>query len=456
MVNVTEKTGLLDKTNKQKIEKHPQEDYDPYTHRELDHPTSDLETFIHFLKACIGTGILAMPEAFKFAGMINGIISTALIGCIVTYCLHLLVKSQYILCKRLKVGLIPYPESMQAAVEMGPECLKFFSKFAQNTTIFFLCCYQLGILCIYVIFVASNVKIMTDYYVGINIEITHYILMLVTPFCLIICIPNLKYLVPVSFLADVLSFVSCGIIFYYLCQHLHPLKHLKMFGTAYQYPLFVGTTMFALQSPAVITALENNMKTPQHFRTPCGILNVSMVTVTALYIIVAVLGYWRYGEDIKPSITLNLPTVDGVGQAVRILYSIAIFSSFGMNGLVLVQIIWRYYVENKVKDKRTSNVWNYGLRLISVSVACLIASTIPYLGLIISLLGTFCLSILGIAFPALMDICVSWPHELGYRKWVLWKNIVLIILAILGLIFGSYSSMSEIITDLKKGCTRKI
>lgn len=50
-------------------------------------------TFIHLLKGIIGTGIFAMPKAFAQAGYMVGVIGGALIGTLLTYCIHILVST---------------------------------------------------------------------------------------------------------------------------------------------------------------------------------------------------------------------------------------------------------------------------------------------------------------------------------------------------------------------------
>lgn len=49
------------------------------------------ETLVHMLKASLGTGILAMPDAFHNAGYVVATIGTIVIGFLCTYTIHILV-----------------------------------------------------------------------------------------------------------------------------------------------------------------------------------------------------------------------------------------------------------------------------------------------------------------------------------------------------------------------------
>lgn len=87
--------------------------YNPSSNRNLDNPTSyvfwmlvlfrsrskflivfhfsNWDTMIHLLKGNIGTGILAMPDAFRNAGWLVGIFGTMFMAIICTHCMHILV-----------------------------------------------------------------------------------------------------------------------------------------------------------------------------------------------------------------------------------------------------------------------------------------------------------------------------------------------------------------------------
>ena len=51
-----------------------------------------MDTMFHLLKSSLGTGILAMPNAFRHAGWLLGTVGTVAIGFLCTYLVHKLVR----------------------------------------------------------------------------------------------------------------------------------------------------------------------------------------------------------------------------------------------------------------------------------------------------------------------------------------------------------------------------
>lgn len=81
-----------------------------------------------------------------------------------------------------------------------------------------------------------------------------------------------------------------------------------------------------------------------------------------------------------------------------------------------------------------------------VCITVLLAVAIPNLELFISLFGALCLSSLGLAFPAIIELCTYWKDVSGFRKFfMVIKNMVICIVGIAGLFIGTYTSISEII-----------
>ena len=48
------------------------------------------------------------------------------------------------------------------------------------------------------------------------------------------------------------------------------------------------------------------MKKPTNFNKPLGVLNVGMVFVGMMFVAMGFLGYLRYGDAVRGSVTLNL------------------------------------------------------------------------------------------------------------------------------------------------------
>lgn len=63
----------------------------PKSRLEKNKGTSNTETLMHIIKANIGTGILAMPLAFKHGGLVLSSISLWIIAIVCVHCMHMLL-----------------------------------------------------------------------------------------------------------------------------------------------------------------------------------------------------------------------------------------------------------------------------------------------------------------------------------------------------------------------------
>lgn len=265
---------------------------------------------MHLLKGSLGSGILAMPLAFANAGSTFGLFSTILVGLICTYCVHILVKSSHELCRRLRIPALSFPETAEAAFLAGPERFHKWSRFAKACVNLFLVVDLYGCCCVYIGFVAYNLKQVVDFYIGVQYDTRIYMAALL-PFLLgMNLIRNLKYLAPFSMIANLFIGVGMGITFYYIFIDLPPYTDRPQIVEVTKFPMFFGTAIFALEGIGVVMSLENNMKTPTHFIGCPSVLNIGMAFVVCLYASVGLFGYLRYGELTEPSITLNLPDED--------------------------------------------------------------------------------------------------------------------------------------------------
>ncbi|XP_017039122.1 glutamate transporter polyphemus isoform X7 [Drosophila ficusphila] len=65
--------------------------YNPYEKRSVEVPLTNFDAFISLLKCVIGTGILAMPLAFRCSGFVVGAVMSVLLMILLTSSIHLLL-----------------------------------------------------------------------------------------------------------------------------------------------------------------------------------------------------------------------------------------------------------------------------------------------------------------------------------------------------------------------------
>ncbi|KPJ06322.1 Proton-coupled amino acid transporter 4 [Papilio machaon] len=422
-------------------------DFDPFAERKLDNPTSNMDTLTHLLKASLGTGILAMPKAFKSSGLINGIFLTILVAVICTHCAYVLIKCAHVLYKKTRRTTMSYPEVAESAMQNGPQWGK---RYAYGFRIFILVSLFMtyfGTCSVYTVIIATNILKVANHYLSADVDLRMIILILLLPLICMAWIRNLKYLAPVSMIANLFMGVGLGITFYYLVGtgglEFDKVSYIK---PPVEWPEFFSLTIFAMEAIGVVMPLENAMKTPKSMLGFCGVLNKGMSGVTLVYILLGFLGYLRYGDDVKDSINLNLDQENVPAQIVQIAIAIAVYCTFGLQFFVCIEIMW-----NCIKDKFTKHpvMADYAMRTVMVTVCVLLAAAVPTIAPFMGVIGAFCFSLLGLIAPAFIEVITFWNIGYGRFHYLAWKNVLVFIFGLFALIFGTKDAVISIINEYK-------
>nr|CAD7445233.1 unnamed protein product [Timema bartmani] len=316
----------------------------------------------------------------------------------------------------------------------------------------------IGLICTYCIHM-----LVCDVYLP-PLDVRVFMVFLLLPLILINWIRNLKLLAPFSTAANIITFVGFGIILYYLVTQVETLADKEPLGELAHIPLFFGTVLFALEAIGVILPLENNMKTPGSFGGACGVLNQAMITIILLYVGMGFIGYMTYGAATAGSITINLPKDEPLAQSVKLMLSVAIFVSHGLQCYIAVDITWGQYLLPRLEKHRHKTFIEYVVRAGLVLVTCecnkgtgashiptivlvtvLLAVAIPRLELFISLFGALCLSALGIVLPAIIQTSTFWYSlDRSHLLAMVVKNLLLVLFGVFGLVVGTYTALSDI------------
>uniref|UniRef100_A0A7N9CY20 Solute carrier family 36 member 2 n=1 Tax=Macaca fascicularis TaxID=9541 RepID=A0A7N9CY20_MACFA len=468
-----------------------------------------IQALIHLVKGNMGTGILGLSLAVKNAGILMGPLSLLVMGLIACHCMHILVRCAQRFCKRrsqsghcaylvgssgnwaktvqrmvmrsqwdhgyenyhpharcaldsccvvpasfnrLNKPFMDYGDTVMHGLEASPSAwLQNHAHWGRHIVSFFLIVTQLGFCCVYIVFLADNLKQVVE---AVNSTTNNchsnetvmltptmdsrlYMLSFLPFLVLLVLIRNLRILTIFSMLANISMLVSLVIITQYIAQEIPDPSRLPLVASWKTYPLFFGTAIFSFESIGVVLPLENKMKNARHFP---AILSLGMSIVTSLYISIGTLGYLRFGDDIKASISLNLPNC-WLYQSVKLLYIAGILCTYALQFYVPAEIIIPFAIS------RVSTRWalplDLSIRLAMVCLTCLLAVLIPRLDLVISLVGSVSSSALALIIPPLLEVSTFYSE--GMSPLTIFKDALISILGFVGFVVGTYQALDELL-----------
>ncbi|CAG9856126.1 unnamed protein product [Phyllotreta striolata] len=419
----------------------PDEDYDPYDERFLKRGLKYWEAINLLLRGFLGTGLLLLPEAFRFSGILVGIVDLIIVSIFVTYTYHLMLKSRLQLCKMLRVPRLYYPEVMQIGFKFGPGCLKFFSPI-MGICVDVLCIInQLNQLCAYLWHMASDLERVFETWYGKGFPHSSYVLILGPYLVILMCVKDMKVYARFAVVSNILSLVSICFMIYHMVQDLPNFTLLPPATEFSTHILFFVPALFAIQSIPVTSTIELNYLKGQYFLSMPGLLCQAYGLLTVLCFIIALIGYWRYEDGIK-MLTLNLDISHWEVQAAVILFFLGMYISYGLQGHIGLYVLWEHYLSLWINPP-----WEYVKPIIEYFIRISVFVVLPVVIIIYLRTGLplflavhgICHSFLGIIFPALLEISVIWPSQkFGACYYIFFKDITIVVIGILVLIVSVY------------------
>lgn len=130
-----------------------------------------------------------------------------------------------------------FAEVAETAFANGPKWGRKFARVAKVSILQCLFWTYFGTCSVYTVIIAKNLQQIAVHYWGEEINIRVCIASLLIPLILLSWVPNLKYLAPVSMIANMFMAVGLGITFYYLVFDLPDLSERPMVGNLMEFPV---------------------------------------------------------------------------------------------------------------------------------------------------------------------------------------------------------------------------
>ena len=412
-------------------------------------------TLMHILKANIGIGLLSMPNAMQDAGYVLGPTVLILMGLVATHCMTLLVTCSRHLCKQLQLPALGYADVAELAVTYKFK-KRYLGLVARILVNFMLLLTQLGFCCTYVAFISKNLNLLIENSGGMPLNFRIIIAAILPIFILGSYIRSLKYLAPISLLANLCFLYSIIVIIIFCCITIARQggigPDVQSFSTRpLSYPLYFGNVIFAFEGIGAVLPLENKLSKPQLFQP---ILWAGMFIVISSFVILGMIGYITFGSNLADVISLNLPVeilspLDLVYPVATLYLTFGIFSTYLLQFYVPMGIIEPIFL-HRLKSSKLKFIGQIIIRTILVICTALVPIAVDKINLLIDFIGACSSSSLALIFPAALEIITFWGvrrYRLSFSVWVI-KDIIIVGIGLVGGVLGTAVAIYNIATSL--------
>lgn len=418
--------------------------YDPHDFGNTHQPISFWGTVFHLVIIVAGPSVLSIPSTFVGAGYLTSLILMPFLFALYIHNVNMVMWCEYQLCQTKRIPTLSYPQVAYYAFKDGPAAYQWLARWSRGLAYVDFTMVWFSYYCYNYVIVCQNLQVLVGNILHVQISVTSLVAMLLVPLLLLACIPKLKYLVPFSLCGSVCNVIVMLFIIYFIICDPTPWKIPVTFGQFPNMSLFVGSVLANLNIMGPMISLKNEMKKPKQFATGFGAVLVSYSFAALVYSAFSLICALKYGDTILPSVIENLPPQNPMAQVGISVASLAIMCQQPLLLHVPYDIIWNQLLKKKINTNST--IWEYFLRLLLVILTFVLSSVVPNAFVYLSISGTIGTSIDSLILPAVIHTAVVKRFTQSKLKfWLIFiKNMAIIALAVVLVIYGSIDSIQEI------------
>nr|GEU54543.1 amino acid transporter AVT1C-like [Tanacetum cinerariifolium] len=408
------------------------------------------QSVVNGVNLLCGVALLSTPYAVKEGGWLG--LSILFIFCVLSFYTGILLRS----CLDSQPGLKTYPDIGEAAfgiagrliisivlyVELYASCVEFIILESDNLTSLFPKAHLF----------LGGYELSSNYLFAILITLI---------------------VLPTVWLRDlsVLSYISAGGVFVtillVICLFWVGLvdnigfqtESTKMLNLS-TLPVSIGLYGYCYAGHAVLPNIYVSMEKRSQYPL---VLLASFGIVTFLYAGVAILGYLMFGDSTESQFTLNLPAnlfASKIAVWATVIspltkYPFDFFLSYDQTLKTLTSILITYALTISPVAKsleelipsncQKSHIYSILIRTALVISTLLVALSVPFFGLVMSLIGSFLTMLVSFIFPCACFLRIVRGNVTSFQGWLC---ILIIAIGIVSLSIGTYTSLSEIVQQL--------
>ncbi|KAE8734512.1 Amino acid transporter isoform 3 [Hibiscus syriacus] len=202
-------------------------------------------------------------------------------------------------------------------------------------------------------------------------------------------------------------------------------------------PTAVSLYAFCYCSHPVFPTLYTSMRKRHQFS---NVLVVCFVLCTICYSSMAISGYLMFGSDVQSQITLNLPT-DKLSSRIAIYTTLV--NPISKYALMVTPIV--NAVKSVIRYRCGKRVLHLFVGTTLVISTVVVALAVPFFGSLMSLVGAFLSITASVLLPCVYYLKISGTHRRFSAELAAVSLIILMSVAVV--IFGTYSSVLEIVSN---------